>query len=265
MKRRGPNGAIWFVVAQLLAMPALAESYYYEATTLEQDDAKDGQETVRMRGWVDGTSMKIEFVDGKKDLPDGSYLLTTDGGETIHFVNPQKRGYALWDLDEVIERVAGLLDGKGMVKLELSDVVDEELLEEPGEEMLGFPTTHRRRKSGYTAKYAVLGIGKTQRKETVRDVWVYDEIAQSGIDALLKPSRIDTGYPELDRALTAELGRAKGFPLKSVVVTTLGDGKGKDSVRRATTEVTSFERREIGGAVFEIPEGFEEKGIKKLR
>ena len=265
MRRRESNGPILLLLAQLVALPALADSYYYEATTVEEEDARDGEEIVEMRAWVDGSRMKIEFVDGRKDLPDGSYLLTRDGGETVYFVNPQKGGYALWDLDEVIDGVAGLMDGKGMIKLELSDVVDESLLEQPGEPLLGRATIHRRRKSGYTVRYAVLGIARTQRKETVRDTWVFEGIAQSGLDALLKPSRIDTGHPELDRALTAELGRSKGFPLRSVSVTTTTDGKGKEQVRRSTTEVTALERQPVVEATFEIPAEFEERALKKLR
>jgi len=262
------GGHLWLaglLLAQLLAAPAFAAVYYEATTTDEGGPQEDEPQVVKMRAWVDGPRMKIEYVEGTRELPSGSYLLTQDGGETVYFVNPQKRGYARWDVDEVIDRVAKLVNGGGLVKAQVSDVVDKTVLEEAGDPILGLPTVHRRRESGYTVEYSVMGIHKEQRKETVRDTWVTDEVDQSGFDALLRPRNIDTGNVDLDRALSAELGRAEGFTLRSVSVTTTRDGKGNERVRHSTTEVTALREQPVDASAFELPAGFEERPIKKLR
>jgi len=249
-----------------LASPALAASYYYEATTTESGGKSDGPVLTRMRAWVDGSCAKIEVIEGPKSgLPVGSFLVTRDGGETVFFVNPKKEAFARWELDATLRDVADRLNGDGFIKLELSDVTDQPLLDEPGETLLGRATVHKRWKSGYTIKYGALGMARQRRDETVRDVWVSDAIAVAGFDSLLSPRRVQTGNELLDKALVAKLGNIQGFTLKSASVTTTRDDKGREETRRSSTAVTLLREEASTADRFEIPGTYTERPFKKVR
>jgi hypothetical protein len=258
--------AACLVLGLAVAPPALAASYYYEATTTESGGKSDAPVLTRMRAWVDGPRAKVEVIEGPKSgLPVGSYLVTRDGGESVFFVNPKKAAYAKWELDATLRDVADRLNGEGLVKLELSDVTDQPLLDEPGEPLLGQATIHKRWKSGYTIKYGALGMTRQRRDETVKDVWVTDAITVAGFDALLSPRQVQTGNALLDKALIAKLGNVKGFTLKSASVTTTKDDKGREETRRSSTVVIQLREEASPAARFEIPATYTERPFKKVR
>jgi hypothetical protein len=263
MKRLAAGG----VLSTILTVPTLAGSFYYEATRTQEGPGKNDLATVRVRAWVEGPRMRVEFVDGRKSgFPEGSFLLTVDGGQTIFFVNPRKKGFAKWELDSVIQDIADLLnkDG-GLYRLELSDVTGDAILEEPGEPILGQPTTHLRWSGGYTLKYAMLGLKRVRRQETVRDVWVSDVIGEMGLDSLFRPRNLDTGHEELDRALAAQMRPVDGFTLKSVSTTTTRDKKGREQITRTTTEVTLLRPEPVAAERFSFPDDYRERPLKKIR
>jgi len=259
--------AAGLVLWQLAVAPVPASPYYYEATTTESLKEKSEPQVTRMRAWVDGPRARIELLEGtRRDLPKGSYLVTKDGGETVYLVHPKKKAYARWELDDVIRDVAERLKQEGgLVKLELSDVANETLLEEPAERILDLPSTHRRWRSGYTMKYSVLGIDQERREDSVRDVWFTDRVGGAGFDSLLQPRRLKTGHEGLDKVLAGKLGEARGFTLRSETVTKTRKGNGEEQTRRARTEVTVLRQEAAPPAMFEIPQGYQERPFKKLR
>lgn len=261
-----------FLLCQLAASVATASAaapstgYYYEATTTESG-GKKGDATTKMRAWVEGPRARLEFLERtRKDLPQGSYLVTKDGGETVFLVNPKKKTFARWELDDAVNDVAERLkkDG-GMVKLQVSDIGQENLLEEPSEPILGFPATHRRWSSGYTMKYALLGIQQERREDAVRDVWYSDRIGGAGFESLLSPKRLKTGHEGLDKVLAGKLGDPRGFTLRSETVTKVRKGKGEPQTLRARTEVTLLREEKGAPDLFEVPAGYAEKSFKSMR
>ena len=261
---RAAAGLILWQVA-VAAVPS--SPYYYEATTTETGGEKAEPRVTRMRAWVEGPRARVEFVEGtRRDLPKGSYIVTKDGGETVYFVNPKNEAYARWELDDVIRDVAERLKKEGgLVKLELSDVIDEKLLEEPSDKILGFPATHRRWRSGYKMKYSLLGIEQVRREDVVHDVWFSDRIAGPGFDSLLQPRRLETGHAGLDKVLAGKLGEPRGFTLRSETVTKMRKGNGEEQTRRSRTEVTVLRQEPADPSLFEIPAGYEERPFKRVR
>jgi hypothetical protein len=257
--------ALWHLAA---AAPAPLTSYYYEATTTQSAPGKAEPQVSRMKAWVDGPRARIEFAGGgkKSTYPEGSYVVTKDGGETVYFVNPKKKAYARWELDDVVRDVADRLKNEGgMVRLELTDVSDEKLLEEPSQPILGFEATHRKWRSGYTMKYAILGIDQTRREDTVRELWFSDRISGSGYDALLQPGRLKTGHSGLDKVVAGRIGEPHGFTLRSETVTKVRKGKGEEQTLKSRTDVTLLRAETTDASRFEVPSGYVEKPFKKAR
>jgi len=93
---------------------ALAEGFYYEATT--RDQIENGKERSRslVRGWIDGANAKIEFADQKGTMfKPGSYLLTKDAGRTLYLVDPKEKAYSRWDLEAMLASTFALMEGMG--------------------------------------------------------------------------------------------------------------------------------------------------------
>jgi hypothetical protein len=257
--------ALWHLAA---AAPVPLTSYYYEATTTQSATGKAEQKVSKMKAWVDGPRMRIEFAGGgaKAAYPEGSYVVTKDNAETVYFVNPKKKTYARWELDDAVKSVADRLkkDG-GMVRLELSDVSDEKIVEEPSQPILGFEATHRKWRSGYTMNYAILGIDQVRREDTVQEIWFSDRIAGSGYDSILQPSRLKTGHEGLDKVVAGRVGEPHGFTLKSETVTKVRKGKGEEQTLKSRTDVTVLRQETSDASRFEVPSGYVEKPFKKVR
>ena len=145
----------FLVCTLLLATSALRAAHYYEATTTEPSQKKRGTIEKKIRAWVDGDSSCVEIVSGEQSefLTPGCYLVTTDGGETVHLVNPTKKTYGEFSLKNIAAglgtAMAAMKQMGGMMKLEVSDYSSEKVLEEPGGNMLGHATTHYRYQSHY--------------------------------------------------------------------------------------------------------------------
>ena len=184
----------------------------------------------------------------------------------MFLVNPKKKAFARWELDDAVNDVAERLKKEGgLVRLQISDIGQEKLLEEPSEPIHGYPATHRRWSSGYTMKYAVLGIQQERREDAVRDVWFSDRIGGAGFESLLSPRKLQTGHEGLDKVLAGKLGEPRGFTLRSETVTKVRKGKGEVQTLRARTEVTLLREEKGAPALFEVPAGYEEKSFKAVR
>lgn len=253
-------------VVHLAVAGAPMAPFYYEATTTRSTEGKGEPQVSKLRAWVDGQRTRIEFLAGsKKDLPEGSFVVTKDGGDTVFFVNPKKQAYARWELDDAVKDLADRLKKEGgLVRLAISDVSDEKLVEEPSEPILGFPATHRKWRSGYTLKYAILGIDQERREDTVQEIWFSDRIAGSGYDAILQPSRLKTGHEGLDKVVAGRLGEPHGFTLRSEVVSKVRQ-KGKEQTQRSRTDVTLLREEASNPSRFEVPSGYQERPLKKVR
>jgi len=82
---------------------AIAEGYYYEATTVDQLENGKERSRSQVRGWIDGPAAKIEFADQKGTMfKPGSYLLTKDAGRTLYLVDPKEKAYSRWDLEAML-------------------------------------------------------------------------------------------------------------------------------------------------------------------
>lgn len=245
----------------LAALPSFA-GIHYKAVTNTQD-ATNQSGNIAVEGWVAGDKAKVEFQDANKNNPmakKGAYLITKDGGRTIYFVDPSEKTYAEWDLEAMMGMVGSVMQGMGpLLKMEFSEPKVEKLLEEDGGTVSGLPTTHYRYRTSYNMKIKVMGMGQESNVVTEQDVWATDKLQDVGLGIWLRSDPPRTGNANFDKLIASEVERAKGFPLKTVTVSTTTPKKGKPTVTRSTMEVTQLDTSaDVPASSFEIPAGYQE-------
>ena len=249
---------ILFLVLTLTSLPASA-GIHYKAVT-RTDDAKNPANIV-VEGWVSGDQARVEFKESANPVAkSGAYLVTKDGGKTIYLVDPEEKTYAEWDLQAMLGLVGSVMQGMGpLLKMEFSEPKVEKLLDEDGGTVAGLPTRHTRYRTSYDMKIKVLGMGNEAHVVTEQDIWATDRLQDVALGVWLRSDPPRTGNEQFDKLIAAEVDKARGFPLKTVTVSTTTQKKGKATTTRSTMEVTELDTSaDVAAASFEIPAGYEE-------
>jgi hypothetical protein len=250
---------VLFLLLTLLALPAFA-GIHYKAVT-KTDDPKNPT-NIEVEGWVSGDKAKVEFEESANPVAkSGAYLITKDGGKSIYLVDPEEKTYAEWDLQAMLGLVGSVMQGMGpLLKMEFSDPKVEKLLDEDGGTIVGQPTPHTRYRTSYTMKIKVLGMGNEASVVTEQDIWATDKLQDIALGVWLRSDPPRTGNEQFDKLIAAEVDKAKGFPLKTVTVsTTTQKKKGQTTTTRSTMEVTQLDTSaDVAASSFEIPAGYKE-------
>ena len=246
-------------LALVTAFPAVA-GLHYEARTWQEGAQASKAANQRVEAWVDGDNAKIQFVESKNAMtPEGSHVLTTDGGVTIYLVNPKEETYSEWDLEALMETMSQVMEGMGgMFDIEISDPVVELLLEEDGGSFAGFSTTHHRFRTSYSMKMKIMGMKRASEIVSVSDIWSTNEIKDKAMGVWLRRDPPDMGDTGLDKLIAAEMSKIKGFPMKTIEEQTSTNKKGKESVTRTFTEVHTVEKVSVDPDLFVIPDHYTE-------
>jgi hypothetical protein len=249
---------IFFLILSLMSLPALA-GIHYKAVT-KTDDPKNPT-NIQVEGWVSGDQAKVEFEESANPIAkSGAYLITKDGGKTVYLVDPEEKTYAQWDLQAMLGMVGSVMQGMGpLLKMEFSEPKVEKLLDEDGGTVAGLPTRHTRYRTSYTMKIKVLGMGNEANVVTEQDIWATDKLQDIALGVWLRSDPPRTGNDQFDKLIAAEVDKAKGFPLKTVTVSTTTQKKGNPTTTRSTMEVTELNTNaNVAAASFEIPAGYQE-------
>lgn len=216
--------------------------------------------TVRVKGWAEGDSARIEFEEGSLPMATGDgYMITRDGGETVFLVNPKEQTYARFDMAGMLGAVGGVMEAMGpLVRLRFSDPEVERLSEGPGEPILGMPTTHYRYRVSYRMEMRVFGRRMSQTTVNEDEVWATTALDHAGLRAWLRTDPPQTGNEDFDNLLSAQWQIVEGFPLKSVSVSTTTDQQGESQTTRSVMEVTDLQVVSVPAERFEIPAGYTE-------
>jgi len=250
-----------FVIAAVAATPAWAGLEFTVVTKTEGGENASMGNMV-MNAQAEGGQARMEFVETNNPMfRQGSYLLVNAKGE-MTIVDPENKTYAKLDLAAMMEGMGGAMDAmaKAGFKLEFKDPKVEKLLEEPGGEILGYPTTHYRWHTTYTTVMHIPIMGaKTMSGDSVEDVWSTTAI---GLPAQTEKAFQSMGQNQFSGEMKKMIDAAKvtmtGFQLKRVVVTKGQGGKGSQTT---TTEVTKLQKANIPATRFEIPAGYTETDL----
>lgn len=254
--------------ATFILAGSLDAGYYYESITKERNPGTRGTNETKVKGWVDGDKSRIEFVTGDKSGPisKGNFLVSTDGGDTVHLVNPKDKTYAPFSFKDMMAGLNQAMEMMkqmgGMMKIEFTDLSSEKLLEEPGGEILGRPTTHYRYKNRHTMSMNMMGMKQSSTTETTQDIWSTDTVDMTGFGIWLSPNRgVQTGNEEFDKLISQQMDQINGFPLKIINESTMTDGRGGPQKGSYMTEVTVLREESIDDQVFGWPSNYKETEI----
>lgn len=248
--------SLGLAAAALAAAPADAAIRYQAVTTVETEGQKP--QTTRVEAWVDGVSAKIVFAEaGVPTFEKGQYLLTSDGGQTLYLVDPKEKTYTEWDLAAMLQAFGAIMQSmQPLVNLKIDNVEVARLGEEAGGTLLGLPTTHATHRTEYDMTIKVFGMTRASHVETVQQTWSTTELADAGLGVWLR-NVPTTGFDDLDALVAAEMGTVRGFPLKTVAMSTTTGQKGKATTSTTTMEVTDLDREATAPAgTFELPAGY---------
>jgi len=203
----------------------------------------------------------VEFREsGLEMVPEGSYLVTTDGGQVVFLIDPEKQTYSRWDLDAILKMVGNLsaMSG-GMVQMKFENAKVDDLGNEPGANIAGMPTRIYRFQTAYDMKMKIMGFKKVYHVESDEEIWASPELDDPGFGAWLRKRPAKIGDSGLDEMVSAMARDFEGFPVKTATVSRMTDNKGKTSVTRQVMEVTELEEiSPIADERFAVPEGYTE-------
>lgn len=239
------------------AAPAAAGLY------LEQSVTSSGQGqgmTMNVRAWAEGDSVKVEYTSSDSPvMPEDSYLLTNDGGETVYLVRPADGTYSKFDMNQLLATVGQLSEATGgMVKIDFKDPKTESLDSGDGGEILGYDTTRRSWRTTYGMDMKVAFIDQSNRIDTVTEAWITDKIDYPALGIWFTAKPRTTGDPEFDEIITSGMDQIDGLVLKMKQDTTTTNKKGKESKSSMLMEVTALREESIDGKIFEMPDGLTE-------
>lgn len=251
-------------VAGLLVWPAAAfsQAFYFEATTTNRAPGiGGGNQEMRVHASIDGANARVEFVEsgGNPLFAEGGYMLTNDAGATIYLVDPNEQEFMTFDLDEFFGMAGNLMNAMGgVVDMTVADVSSEQLVQEPGGELLGYATTHYAYRMAYTISLNVLGFARSMRTETTTDVWCTDELTAAGFRIWLRPDRLRTGIEELDELISQQAQMVDCMPLRTVSVSST-QGQGESTSETVVTLLREEPGFDTG--VFALPQGYTETSL----
>lgn len=233
---------LWIIPAVAAALVApLQAGVEYEARSWQEGQQQNKQAEMTVRAKIDGENGRIEFLEsGNPWMGEGTYLLTTDAGETLYLVKPEDKSYGEFDLDSMMQMLGALTDS-GMVEFEIQNPRLETLASGPGKTVAGLPTRQARYRTTYDMRMKILGFKRIESVESLQEVYYTEELRDAAMGVWLRKEPPRTGT-ELDTLIDLEVSKIKGFPLEIVDTTTTTGKKGKQTTTVTRTQVTKLNR-----------------------
>lgn len=258
-------------VALFCAAPALAGITFTQTTTSQGGPDSAMSDTV-VRASIEGASARLDFVETRNPMfGKGTYMLVGEKG--MIFVDPAKQTFSRFDPAALLQGIDQMMTGMGNagVKMEFKNPKVEKLLEEPGGEVAGYPTTHYRWHTTTTMVMKISGpMPLTSETETdmVEDVWTTTalDIPPATVAGLGNMVQGQLGG-EAKKLADSAMSKMTGFALKRVMVSTSKGGvsqgpvsrrMGSHGPRTTTVEVKEVRKVDIPAAQFAVPAGYTE-------
>jgi Domain of unknown function (DUF4412) len=229
---------LYSVVIALAALNATAGiTYDFRSVTSGMQASEQAGHVI-----VDGGNMRLEFKSGDGTLfRNGAVAISHNGGSTIDVLDPQSKTF--WELDLTSLNASALA---GMVKMTNEKVNVRDAGD--GGTIEGFPTRHK-----VITASADMNIGaQAMRLELTMETWTTDKIPADAA-SFLQRRLGSTGFPMLDKLITAQTESVKGFPLRQVTSMKVGQGSGALIEMSSTTNVTNVQKTNVAAAQFVVP------------
>ena len=238
----------------LLATGARA-GWEYTATTTSATEPSTGAAagTHTLQAQVDGDNARIEYSGIGPMMPAGSYMLMQGGGQKMYMVKPQDKSYV--DMSSMMGMASGAM---GMMNMQIKDAKSEKLLEEKGEKLLGYNTTHYRYRTSYTMEMNFMGMAQSSTVVKENDTWSAPALQSVSFSLKGFQQNMKTGNAQLDQLIALEKESIHGFPLKSISAQTTTDSRGQVRTIKTSMTVTELKKATIPADRLALPEGYQE-------
>jgi hypothetical protein len=229
----------------------------YTAVTRTILGSKNKAGNMRVQAWVNGKRARMDFIQSElPQLESGTYLISSDGGDTAYYVDPRSKTYERWDINNMIANMADVMRAmRSQMKVHFEEPKVQKLLEEAGPRMQGMPTRHYRYRTSYKSHIEMFE-NETISTDIEEDVWTTTAISEPGLMALLN-KRPSSGDEQLDRIIQQEMDKVPGFPLKRITSTRTETTK-QTNESRTEMEITELKSADVADSWFEVPKGYKE-------
>jgi hypothetical protein len=247
----------WIILSLLFGLTIPVEAgIEYRARTWQEGQQKNKQAEMTVWARIDGDNARIAFEEsGNPWMTSGSYLLTTDAGETLFLVKPEDKTYGEFDLDAIMQML-GALSESGVVDFQIENPQVETLERGPGKTVADLATEHARYRTTYDMQIKVLGFKNRQNVQTVQDVWYTTAVRDAAMGVWLRKEPPRTGT-DLDRLIDLEIDKIEGFPLETLTTTINTGKKGKQTTITTHMLVSELDRgASFPAGTFVIPADF---------
>jgi hypothetical protein len=204
---------------------------------------------------AEGTNLRVELTTGDGTLfKDGAVVLSSDGGRTLHVVDPQSKTYYDLQIDQLLGNVGSMFKQfGGAVKVSVSDPKVTTRDAGDGGKIEGYPTHHSVVDSGYTVNVEAMGATMAIHIDSTTESWSTKEIPAEYMN-FLQARGMRTGIAEVDKIVASQAGATSGFPLKQTTTVHINQN-GSDMTTTSTVTVTGIEKKAIAAAEFALPQG----------
>lgn len=238
--------------AVLSTTPSAIAGLAYDFTSTSSGMAS---QTIAGSVKAEGKSIRIDITTGDGMLfENGSFVVSSNGGQTMSVVNPKAKTFYQLDLAQLIGGADALLRQFGGAltfnvrnpRVRVTGGGDSDTIE-------GFQTRKSRVDSTY--EIAVEGLGQPMviRMQLATDVWWTDKVS-SEFTNFLQMRGFRTGVEAVDKLIATEAGTIKGFPMKQITTTKVNLA-GNEMTTTSTSTVKNVRRAAIPASSFAVPAG----------
>jgi hypothetical protein len=237
----------------------------YESVMTTYNDKGRAQSTMKVEAWVDGDNARIEFreLDGPQakgaGLDEDGYLISTDGGKTLFFVDPDDETYMEWDLAGLMSAAGAMMNSSGgMLSITFDNAEVQDLGSGPGETMHGLETTKMKRRVSYDMRMKIMGMKRAYHVDSEQEMWLTTELPDVAFGAWMRSDPPKTGNADIDEMIALQTTGVEGTPVKSITINRTTDTrKDRTEVTRTVQEVTAMEDVDVDPGRFVIPPNYE--------
>ena len=244
------------LLAALVALQTQA-GFRYTVKNTDEGGARGGNANSTMQMTTDGDKARTDFVEGGPMRGHDGYILTQDGGKTMTMVSPKDKTYMKWDMEAMMGMANSM---SAMMKMEVTDLKSDKLLDEAGETILGYPTRHYKFHTTYGMSMTVMGFQTASTVAKDEEFWTTTKIDVPALGNWFKKAP-KMSNEALDKLMREQMNRLQGMPLKMISVQTTTDKSGKSQTFKHTMEVTEAHEFKPAASLFEIPAGYTETSM----
>lgn len=243
-----------FIAALVAGSSQAGMVYDFRSVT----EGKGGSE-LSGRAAVDGKYVRLEIDKGDGLVfKDRSVVLSSDSGGTFKILDPTKKTYYVFSVDELLGGLGNVVKSLGGMfqmdienqKVNLSDAGS-------GPKIEGYPTRRYVMTSTYDMHMKIMGMKSSTKVKSRAETWTTDQIGPEFMTFVQKKN-LATGIEDLDKLLKAQARGIKGFPLKQVTTMTNTASNGKSSTTVTTMTISGIQKESIPAGRFAIPAGYKE-------